>query len=336
MPKRRSGLSVPKRSMASCQVIRSIAPAAARPPPPRSRRATASVTTAWTSSWVDERRLDVELGELELAVGPQVLVAQAAGDLEVAVDARHHQQLLGDLRALGQHVEVAVVQPRRARRTPGPLRASASTAAASRPRRSPGAPWRPRMARVAPRPAAAGCAASAAGAGRRSGSAGAPPRRSRPGRRPGTAAARPRPAPRPCSRPARPRRWRSSALTVPSGRRRTVPSTRDAPTRCARRRVPSTTHWTMPVWSRRSTKARCSPCSRRRATQPHSATGRADVVDGRSSPHSAVRIAVASRVTGRRSCRVIARSSPSAARRTGRTGRPSAARRPPAAAGPSP
>ncbi len=57
----------------------------------------------------DEGRLDVELGELELAVGPQVLVAQAPGDLEVAVHARHHEQLLGDLRALGQHVELALV-----------------------------------------------------------------------------------------------------------------------------------------------------------------------------------------------------------------------------------
>ena len=39
---------------------------------------------------------------------------------------------------------------------------------------------------------------------------------------------------------------------------------------CSARRscAPSTTHWTIPVWSRRSTKARCSPCSRRRATQP--------------------------------------------------------------------
>ena len=37
---------------------------------------------------LDERHLDVELGELGLAVGAQVLVAEAAGDLEVAVEAR--------------------------------------------------------------------------------------------------------------------------------------------------------------------------------------------------------------------------------------------------------
>ena len=61
------------------------------------------------------------------------------------------------------------------------------------------------------------------------------------------------------------------AFTVPSGRGRTVPATRT--TNSVRRSsAPSTTHWTTPVWSRRSTKARCSPCSRRRATQPHSDT----------------------------------------------------------------
>ena len=43
--------------------------------------------------------------------------------------------------------------------------------------------------------------------------------------------------------------------------------------------APSTTHWTMPVWSRRSRKARCSPCSRRRATQPQSRDLDPDVVD---------------------------------------------------------
>ena len=50
--------------------------------------ATASVTNPRTSSWVDEGGLEVELGELELAVGPEVLVTQAAGDLVVAVHAR--------------------------------------------------------------------------------------------------------------------------------------------------------------------------------------------------------------------------------------------------------
>ena len=70
---------------------------------------------------VDEGCLDVELGELELAVGAQVLVAQAAGDLVVAVDAGHHQQLLGELRALGQHVAGAVVEPAGHGELPGAL-----------------------------------------------------------------------------------------------------------------------------------------------------------------------------------------------------------------------
>ena len=57
-----------------------------------------------------ERGLHVQLGELELAVGPQVLVAQAAGDLVVAVEAADHEELLGQLGALGQRVEGTVVQ----------------------------------------------------------------------------------------------------------------------------------------------------------------------------------------------------------------------------------
>lgn len=55
----------------------------------------------------DEAGLGVELHELVLAVGAQILVAQAAGDLEVAVGAADHQQLLVELRALGQGVELA-------------------------------------------------------------------------------------------------------------------------------------------------------------------------------------------------------------------------------------
>ena len=47
----------------------------------------------------DEGHLEVDLGVLGLAVGAQVLVAEAAGDLEVAVDAGHHEDLLEQLRA---------------------------------------------------------------------------------------------------------------------------------------------------------------------------------------------------------------------------------------------
>ena len=37
----------------------------------------------------------------------EVLVAEALHDLEVAVEARHHEELLEELRALGERVELA-------------------------------------------------------------------------------------------------------------------------------------------------------------------------------------------------------------------------------------
>ena len=80
--------------------------------PPR-RRASAQRSTRICSHDVldvlgaDERRLEVDLGELGLAVGAQVFVAEAARDLEVAVEARDHQQLLVELRRLRQRVELA-------------------------------------------------------------------------------------------------------------------------------------------------------------------------------------------------------------------------------------
>jgi hypothetical protein len=62
---------------------------------------------------LDERRLDVDLGELGLPVGPQVLVAEAAGDLEVAVVPGDHEELLVDLRTLRERVELARVHAAR-------------------------------------------------------------------------------------------------------------------------------------------------------------------------------------------------------------------------------
>ena len=62
---------------------------------------------------LDEAHLDVDLGELRLAVRTQVLVAEAARDLVVALDAAHHQQLLEELRRLGQRVELAGVHAAR-------------------------------------------------------------------------------------------------------------------------------------------------------------------------------------------------------------------------------
>ena len=69
-----------------------------------------------------EGHLAIDLGELRLAVGPQVLVAEALHQLEVAVEAGHHQQLLEGLRALGQGVELARVHAARHHEVAGALR----------------------------------------------------------------------------------------------------------------------------------------------------------------------------------------------------------------------
>ena len=57
----------------------------------------------------DKGHLDVDLGKLRLAILAQVLVAEAADDLKVAIHARDHEQLLEDLRRLGQGVKLARV-----------------------------------------------------------------------------------------------------------------------------------------------------------------------------------------------------------------------------------
>ncbi len=63
---------------------------------------------------LDEAHFDVELVELaRQPVGARVLVAEAGRDLEVAVEARHHQELLVLLRRLRQGVELAGVDARR-------------------------------------------------------------------------------------------------------------------------------------------------------------------------------------------------------------------------------
>ena len=54
-----------------------------------------------------ERNLEVDLRELGLTIGAQVLVAEALDDLEVAVQTGDHQDLLEDLRRLRQRVELA-------------------------------------------------------------------------------------------------------------------------------------------------------------------------------------------------------------------------------------
>ncbi len=65
------------------------------------------------SSCVDEAHLDVELVELaRQTISPRVLVAEAGRDLEIAVEARHHQELLILLRRLRQRVELAGMDAR--------------------------------------------------------------------------------------------------------------------------------------------------------------------------------------------------------------------------------
>ena len=62
---------------------------------------------------LDERHLAVDLSELRLTIGTQVLVAEATYDLEVAVVTSHHQQLLQGLGRLRQSVELIGVHTAR-------------------------------------------------------------------------------------------------------------------------------------------------------------------------------------------------------------------------------
>ena len=63
---------------------------------------------------LDKAHLEVELIKFaRQAVGARVLVAKTRRDLEVAVEAGHHQQLLVLLRRLRQRVELAGMNPRR-------------------------------------------------------------------------------------------------------------------------------------------------------------------------------------------------------------------------------
>ena len=54
---------------------------------------------------------DIDLRELGLAVCAQVFVAEALGELVIAVKTGHHEQLLEELRALRQRKELAVMHP---------------------------------------------------------------------------------------------------------------------------------------------------------------------------------------------------------------------------------
>ena len=61
---------------------------------------------------IDEGHLDVDLGELGLAVGTGVFVAEAASNLKILLDTTDHEDLFEELGALGQGVEGAFLQAR--------------------------------------------------------------------------------------------------------------------------------------------------------------------------------------------------------------------------------
>ena len=56
-----------------------------------------------------EAHLAVDLGEFRLAVGAQVFIAETFGDLEISVVAADHEELLEELRRLGECIELAGV-----------------------------------------------------------------------------------------------------------------------------------------------------------------------------------------------------------------------------------
>ena len=70
---------------------------------------------------IHKGHLDIELRELRLTVGAQILVAEAAHDLEVFLKARDHEQLLEDLRGLRQRIELARIETTRHEEVACPL-----------------------------------------------------------------------------------------------------------------------------------------------------------------------------------------------------------------------
>ena len=86
---------------------------------------------------LDEAHLDIELVELAgRAVGAGVLVAEAGRDLEVAVEAGDHDELLELLRRLRQGVELAGMEPRGHQEVARAFRARMRSGSASGTRRS--------------------------------------------------------------------------------------------------------------------------------------------------------------------------------------------------------
>ena len=59
--------------------------------------------------FVQERSFDIDLSKFRLAVGTQIFVAEAFGDLVITVETGHHQQLFKQLRRLRQGEKLARV-----------------------------------------------------------------------------------------------------------------------------------------------------------------------------------------------------------------------------------
>ncbi len=70
----------------------------------------------------DEGHLHIDLGELRLPVGPEVLIPEAAAELIIAIQAGHHQELLEELGRLRQGEELSRLHPAGHQVVPGPLR----------------------------------------------------------------------------------------------------------------------------------------------------------------------------------------------------------------------
>ena len=115
-------MSEPYRRSASSQVIRANGASrvdADRLAPDRRRHCLHQVEDELP---VGKRHLHVELGYLLHPIGTEILVAEAARDLVVAVEARDDEELLVDLWRLRQREEATVVQPARYEEVPCALR----------------------------------------------------------------------------------------------------------------------------------------------------------------------------------------------------------------------
>src|SRR5262249_11133262 len=62
---------------------------------------------------LDEAHFKIDLRKFGLAISARVFIAKAFAQLEIALAAAHHENLLEDLRTLWQSVPLARVNPRR-------------------------------------------------------------------------------------------------------------------------------------------------------------------------------------------------------------------------------